>query len=366
VSPEPRVERTASALGQQGHEVEVLAWDRSCNHAKIDTLSNYRIRRIGLKAPYGKPIVMFFILLWNLREFVYLLKSRFDVIHACDLDTLIPAMIAAKIRGGRLVYDCFDFYSDCLPGDIPRFMRRLMARFETKLANKADLVIIVDEFRRSQFSDRLINAVVICNSPSEDLSPIIRDSVSNVTRVANNGLEIFYAGLLDKSRGFGQIIRATENELGISIIIAGFGRDEQDLIDLFSNAKNIKFLGKISHEEVLQRTMHSDVLIALYDPKIPNHRYSCPNKLFEAMMCSKPIIVSDSTLMADIVKRENCGIAIPYDDVQRLRESVVRLREDAGLRFTLGKNGREAYMRAYSWKEMENRLANAYRGLKSR
>jgi len=33
-------------------------------------------------------------------------------------------------------------------------------------------------------------------------------------------------------------------------------------------------------------------------------------KLFEAMMCSKPILVSKGTAMAELVDRENCGPAV--------------------------------------------------------
>ncbi len=366
VAPDPRVERAANALGRRGLDVEVLAWDRTGNHSRLDDRENYHIRRIRMRAPYGNPTLIFLLPFWNLLELAYLLRSKFDLIHACDLDTLIPAVVVSKIRRGRLIYECFDFYSDCLPRRVPGLLRRLFAGLEIALAHEADLVILVDAVRARQFRDELTNTVVISNSPSDVASPIACDSVSEEGRAANRSIVVFYAGVLDRSRGFDQIIRATEREVGVSVVIAGFGKDEQGLTTLFSSARNVEFLGKISHEDVVRRSMQSDVLIALYDPSIPNHRYACPNKLFEAMMCSKPIIVSDSTLMADIVRRENCGVVVPYGDVRRLRDSILQLREDRDLRLTLGRNGREAYLKKYSWNVMESRLIEAYRSCESK
>lgn len=107
--------------------------------------------------------------------------------------------------------------------------------------------------------------------------------------------------------------------------------------------------------------MKEDVLFATYDPIYPTNRYASPNKLFEAMMCHKPIIVNDGTSMADIVRRENCGIVVPYGDVNELKNAILKLKNNPQLYGRLGVNGRNAYDTKYSWKIMEQRLLDVYK-----
>lgn len=48
--------------------------------------------------------------------------------------------------------------------------------------------------------------------------------------------------------------------------------------------KNVEFIGKINYDAILKRTLNCDIIFALYNPKIPNHKYASPIKLFEAMI----------------------------------------------------------------------------------
>ena len=81
------------------------------------------------------------------------------------------------------------------------------------------------------------------------------------------------------------------------------------------------------------------------------------------MMCGKPILVSDETTMAEIVRKEDCGIVVPYGDVDATKRAILTLKNDPALCRRLGENGRRAYETKYSWKIMEERLLKIYRGL---
>jgi len=123
------------------------------------------------------------------------------------------------------------------------------------------------------------------------------------------------------------------------------------------------YLGPIMYDIVIEKTLQADLLFALYDPRVPNNRYASPNKLFEAMMCGKPILVSDGTAMADIVKEEECGLVVPYGDVDAIKHAILTLKNDPVLCRRLGENGRRAYETKYNWKIMEERLLEIYRRL---
>jgi len=125
--------------------------------------------------------------------------------------------------------------------------------------------------------------------------------------------------------------------------------------------KNVNMdLSGVLYDEIIQNTLDADLTLALYDPGIPNNVYASPNKLFEAMASGIPIIVNENTSMANIVRKENCGIIIPYGNKESLIEAISCLKDNKGLRKRLGDNGRKAYENKYNWKIMENRLNGIY------
>lgn len=354
VSPDPRVEKEAYTLSKNGYSVTVLAWDRSCQEAIRENKDLFQIFRVRIRAPYGKPSLIFGLIKWNLKELSYLIKNDYDIIHSCDLDTLIPAVLVSKMRGNKIVFDSFDFYSDSIT-KAPRIIRGLIGRIERTLVRFVDVVIIADESRIYQYNGYLKNFIVINNSPAE-----FKDIESHNTK-DNKKFTIFYAGILNKTRGFEQLFTAISNIDNISIEIAGFGSDEIYIKNLCDRYSQVKFLGILEYKDVIRKTRESDLLFALYDPKVPNNKYASPNKLFEAMMCSKPIIVSDSTSMAYITKEENCGIVVEYGDIISIRNAILLLMNEGPLRESLGRNGRNAYDKKYKWELMERRLLDAYK-----
>ena len=79
------------------------------------------------------------------------------------------------------------------------------------------------------------------------------------------------------------------------------------------------------------------------------------------MMVGKPIIAAKGTNMDKIVERTHCGVVVEYGDIKTLEETLFRLASDPDLRGSLGENGREVYLREYSWEIMTNRLTGLYR-----
>jgi glycosyltransferase involved in cell wall biosynthesis len=117
----------------------------------------------------------------------------------------------------------------------------------------------------------------------------------------------------------------------------------------------------VPYERALELSAQADVLFATYDPAIPNHRLSSPNKLFEALMLGKPIIVARDTNMDYLVEAEGCGLVVTYGDVPGLEEALARLQQDGALRRQMGARARQTYETTYSWPRMQARLLSLYR-----
>lgn len=360
VPPDPRVEKAATALANAGYEVEVFCWDRNSQDTfrtfKSVSDENPKVSfcRFGMKSSYGTQETLIKSFIWNIAGFFHILKKRPETIYSCFFDTLPTAILASRIMNIPVVYDPFDNYADCLDGGVPSIIRKMLKRTEIELANKAEVVILADETRVRQYENRLLNTIIIYNSPinkigTYDHSDIIREN-------PNHEFTIFYAGILSKDRGIEAMLSAAGNVPGIRIIIAGYGKDVEYYKDLFNKYTSVTYLGTINYQSVIEHTRKASLLFALYDPSITNNKFASPNKLFEAMMCGIPIMVSSETSMSEKVLIEDCGVVVEYDNEGQIQAAVTRLRDDPALCVRMGDNGRKAYRDKYDWNIMEKRL----------
>ena len=349
----PRVEKEANSLAKAKYDVNLFLWNRKSNTSKYKFENGYTIYEYGHKAPFGKYIIFYWVFWWY-AIFRYLINTNnFNIVHVCGLESYPPVIFVKFIKRCIIIYDIFDFLGESLPIGTPRFIEKFVGDLERYLLKFADAVIIVDESRKIQIKDTKIPKLeIIMNCVSDDY---------NFSEYkANNEFTIFYGGLLSKTRGLNQLVHAIKNIKDLQLIVAGNGEDEEEFENTFNLYSNIKFLGQISHDEAIKLTYQSNVVFGFYNPEVPINRLASPNKLFEAMMCRTPIIVNEETSMAEIVRKENCGIVIPYNDELALKKSILELKINPEMCKKMGENGRKAFEREYNWDIMEERLLNLY------
>jgi len=356
---DPRLSKEIDSLKQGGYSVILLCWDRDCasyfKEEKID--DKYREIRLKLKAPYGIKVLPF-LLLWWCFEFYWLAKLRSDFIHAINFDTIFPAVVIGKIKKVSVIYEMFDTYEDEVI--LPRIIRNVLVNIDKIFMRVVKAVIIVDEARLEELKGiPNNNVIVIYNSP-----PDIFDNIKfPLEKQIREKFVVFYAGALYTARSpkLDNVFTAIKSIEGCEIIIAGYG-DQVSEIETWANETpdKVQFIGKISYDEVLKRTLVADILIALYEPATLNIKHTSANKLFEAMMCRKPIVVSKDTGTADIVKKEKCGLIVDCNNIDQIRTAILRLKESPGLCYQLGANGRRTYEQKYNWEIMEQRLLSLY------
>ncbi len=359
-STDAAVFKNAESLAESGFDVHLLAWDRQHNLPE-DKNRKYHVHRFTMKAPYDRMTILFYQPFWMLYELYFLLASRPDIINACDLDTLLPAVMVKLLYRCRLFYTIYDFYADHFDdrrGSLIRLIKRSLASLEKFLIGFADVLFLADECRLEEVKGARIKKVVyIYNSPMDRF-------VNGEGRSPGDELVVLYAGLINPSRGVEYMVEAVEAVDGVTMIIAGPDDADKLRIDTPVNPKKIKFIGYLpTYEDVLRTTMNADVLFRFEDPGRSSSKYASPNKLFEAMMCGKPFIVNEGIGSSRIVAETNCGPIVPFGDVGALKNALTALRDDPALRARAGASGRKAYDEKYSWSIMEKRLTEAYKGV---
>src|SRR5207249_3217639 len=106
---------------------------------------------------------------WQLFVLFHLLKGNYEIIHACDLDTLIPAILAKLIRRVKLCYTIFDVYADNLPDQTPNALRAFVASVERRATHLADFLFVVNEFQLDQLRLRRSERLECIYNTPEDL-----------------------------------------------------------------------------------------------------------------------------------------------------------------------------------------------------
>lgn len=358
VAPDPRVEKTARALHQTGFLVTILAWDRTGQAFEKTDLPGIEFKRLQIPGQYGsgmqnlKPLLR-----WQQALFRWLWQNRRDyaAIHACDFDTVIPAILMKWIAGKIVVYDIFDFYTDHVRLRF-QWIRSALRWLDHKIIQTADAVILVDDSRRSQLEGTYPKRLeIIYNTPEDQIPTLLEEPGDSETL-----LRIAYIGLIQLDRGIQYLISLLSQHPEWQVELAGFGGDEEIILNKENFPANLTWHSRVPYQTAIALSARSDVLLATYDPAIPNNRLASPNKVFEAMMLSKPVVVAEGTGVDNLVRKNKTGIVVPYGDLTKLEEGLAQLAQDRILRKTLGSNGRRLYESSYTWKQMQARLSTLY------
>ena len=359
VAPDPRVAKEAQALADAGYKVGVVAWDRTGELPKVEETPFGLVERLPIKGSFRSglanllPFVRFNLaLLWHLIK----RRSTYDAIHACDFDTVLPALVAANLLGKKVVYDVFDFYADMLRAT-PGWIKSIIKKVDLRLMGWVDAVILADESRVKQIQvARPKRLTFIYNSPPiEDPFPL---------PPAPPPLRIAYVWLLQKERGILQVIELLRRHPEWELDLGGFGGDEEEIRRAVADLPNVRYHGRVPYEKALELMSNAHLLFATYDPSIPNHRYSSANKLFEAMAIGRPIVVARDTGMDQLVQQYALGFVVEYGNLADLEDAFARVASWDLQRFEeFSQKAQEVYVTRFAWRIMKERLIALYRKL---
>lgn len=182
---------------------------------------------------------------------------------------------------------------------------------------------------------------------------------------SNNSFTITYIGGLNKVRFITEAIEVCSNLDGVYLKIAGSGVIEDAVKKLSESIENVDFLGKIPMNKVLSETCSSDAVLCVLDPSQPNNQVGPPNKIFEAMVCGRPVIATKGIYSGNLIEKLNMGLAINYCK-EDLKNAIILLRDDKKLRERLGRNALKAALSEHNWSNQERKLLQVYNELNNK
>jgi glycosyltransferase involved in cell wall biosynthesis len=118
----------------------------------------------------------------------------------------------------------------------------------------------------------------------------------------------------------------------------------------------------VPHNEVPSWYARMDLTIIRYDvtDRASYSKYSSIQKLFEAMACGIPVVISASEYPERIVRDTGCGVVASSPDTQAIMQAMRELLADDSLRIASRERGRRAFETSFRWEIEENRLLDSY------
>jgi glycosyltransferase involved in cell wall biosynthesis len=172
-----------------------------------------------------------------------------------------------------------------------------------------------------------------------------------------------YAGLLGLAQGLDQILDAAAAlpaELPGRFVLVGDGPVRRHLEQrvMREQLSRVRLLPAQPRERIPALLALADIALITLGGDI---RGAVPNKIYEAMASSLPIIIVAQGEAARRVENAGAGIAVPPQTPVALREACRRMIEDATLRMRCGAAGRASAETIYNRDHIAARLDNFLR-----
>lgn len=298
LATDQRVAKACNSLHKNGFEV-ILVGRKLQNSLPINR--NYSTKRFNLFFNKG----FLFYAEYNFRLFCWLLFTQKDILLSNDLDTLLPNFLVSKLQRKKLVFDSHELFTE-VPELVNRpFVKNVWTRLERwiypKLKNAYTVCTSIADIYNTKYST---NFKVVRNIP------IKKETVKGNLPFETDKKIILYQGALNLGRGLDLMISSMEFLDNFIFVIVGSGDIETDLKQQVSNnnlQEKVKFLRRLSPEELQKITPNASVGISLEEDLGLNYRFALPNKIFDYIQAEVPVLVSDLPEMKQIVLDYNVG-----------------------------------------------------------
>jgi glycosyltransferase involved in cell wall biosynthesis len=291
-----------------------------------------------------------------------------DVWHGMWAGSL-PALDRLRGRhGGRTIYDSRDVYMESRNlATAPRPIRAALSWLERRWARRADRVITVNRSYAHLLAARfgIAEPAIVMNCPPAWMPPT--PPPDHIRRAVGLGREtaiVLYQGQLISERGIEQAMDAILDVPGAALVLLGYGDWEARLRAAAAAppyAGRVFVLPAVRPEELVSWTASADVMVMPIQPTTMNHRYTTPQKLFEAIAAGVPVVASDLPGMAEIVTEIGAGALCDPTSPASIAEAIRRTLEvDPGARGATRARILAAAHARYSWESQVGTLAAIY------
>lgn len=254
-----------------------------------------------------------------------IIAAKPDVIHANDLDALIPACRAAKKLGCKVIYDSHEICADNY--NMNKLHKQYTAWREAHSIKKIDVMVCVSYAAANYFENKykVEKPVVVTNCSLK--------SEQKISERKRSGFEVLNHGRFYAGRGYDIMVEAIpllKDYPEIKLALRGFGVMEESLRARVKElgGENFAFYPKVLVEELIPEASYSHVGVAITEGTCLNFKLSVSNKLFEYASAGLPVIMSDIPEHRYLNDKYQFGIVIEENSPEAFAKAVIKLYTD--------------------------------------
>ncbi|WP_294670541.1 glycosyltransferase [uncultured Fluviicola sp.] len=319
LNTDQRVHKVCSFIENQGYDVLLVG--RKLKSSQEMEYRSYRTKRFRMYYEKGALFYAWF----NFRLFWFLLFRRSTILVSNDLDTLLPNYLVSKLKGKKLVYDSHEYFTE-VPELISRpKVKAVWERIERFIFPKLKFVSTVNQSIAEKYREKYGVSLKVVRNVSPLWNPAQIRSKKELGIPEGKHILIMQGAGLNVDRGVEEAIRMMPFLENVVLIIVGNGDiipDMKKLVEKENWQDRVLFFGKRPYSELLQYTQQADLGLSFDQPTNPNYLFSLPNKIFDYIHTSTPIICSDLVEVAKLVKSYEVGEIVSDFDPQQLAQQV--------------------------------------------
>lgn len=375
VTNDSRVIKEAASFVKAGFAVNVLGIHNP-GLDLIETIDGFNVKRIvimsrSLKSKLLLPIKGFEYIFRTLEQAIII---NADIYHCHDIDPMVIAWLASRIRQVELSYDSHELEYDRNLSKPRRWLNRI---YERMFINKVDRIIVSDGKYRAAVMAKKNNCskpmTFVMNCPPKvDINIEDRKKIREMLKIPEAIKIILYIGNLFAGRGIKNMFDVLSRLNNVVLVVMGKRYDSEISYwgHKFGVEGKLKFIGPFHYSEVSKIASGADLGLSLIENTCLSYYHSIPTKLFDYMAAGLPIIASNFPAMEDIVLCNPIGpigICVDPENPEEIAEAVRQLIDDDREQYAIMReNARNLHISEYNWEHQESKLIDTYSFLHSK
>lgn len=347
-----RMNRICSSLVKAGYDVTLIGREKKSS----DPLIERPFHQHRIKCWFETSIL--FYAEYNIRLFFYLLKQRFDVISAIDLDTILPCYAVSRIKNRPITYDAHEYFTEQ-----EEIVDRPLIKWFWKSIERITVPNIKNGYTVSRgYADMFEKEYGVKYKLVRNVTVLKELS----TPEKNGQLPyILYQGAVNHGRGLEVLVEAMKNIDSHQLYICGNGdifEDLQVLSQKLGVDHKIKFWGYVQPEELRKYTLGASIGITFFANAGLSHKFSLANRFFDYMHAGVPQIAMKYPEYIHFNTQHEVAYLMPELNVEEATKALTKIIEDKDYQEKLKANALEAREK-HNWQQDEKTLVSVYKGM---
>lgn len=356
-----RVRKTCASLQRAGYE-PVLIGRRMAKGDSVAIDRPYTTERLWL--PFLKGPAFY----WSLQRALHrVLRRRQEeggvtAVWANDLDTLWPAVRAAKRYGWSIAYDSHEWFTEAEGLKGKPLRKAIWRAWERRCFRHVEHMLTVNSAIADAYRAMGLTVEVVPNVPERAERPAVPMERAALGWPEDRKVLLMQGAFMDRDRGALDAVRSLQFLPEVHLALIGAGPEHaaaRGVAEQIGVSDRLHVHDRKPFDELRRCTAAADVGLSLDRPTVDNFRFSLPNKLFDYLHAGLPVVCSDLPVAGRFVREHAVGqVAACADGPEELARNVA-LAVEKLIAAPPSAEHLESVAAAHHWGAHEDRLLAA-------